>query len=247
MQLEELINQHYAQLNETDKELCHMVLQHKKELAGCSCEQVADFCHVSRATLLRVCRKISLVSFSDLKLLLKEEQQRSMTQSIDIFDTYHALVDELRKLSYRRICERIYHANTIYIYGSGNEQKTLAEECKRIFLHAGKCVIDLFDYGEVEFMKDSFGEDDIFIIISLSGETKEGIRILQLISNTNIQTISMTRLANNTISSLCDEHLYAVTKVVENMEQDYELVSAFYMLLDLLFIHYLDYCQEVEA
>lgn len=38
-----------------------------------------------------------------------------------------------------------------------------------------KCVIDLFDLGEVEFMMGSFKSNDVFIIISLSGETKEGI------------------------------------------------------------------------
>ncbi len=245
MHLEELINQHYTALNENDKEVCRLLLTHRSRLASYSCEQVATFCHISRATLLRLCRKISLVSFSDLKLLLKEEAQQDMPLEFDLFDTYHALIDELKKFSYRSICERLYACKTIYIYGTGNEQKTLAEECKRIFLSAGKCVIDLFDIGEVAFMKPTFQAEDMFIMISLSGETKEGIQILQMLQQCDIYTISMTRLANNTISSMCNEHLYVATKVVETM--DYELVSAFYVLLDLLFINYLDYQREVEA
>lgn len=78
MHLEELINQHYTALNENDKEVCRLLLIHRSQLASYSCEQVATFCHISRATLLRLCRKISLVSFSDLKLLLKEEAQQKV-------------------------------------------------------------------------------------------------------------------------------------------------------------------------
>lgn len=247
MQLEELINQHYYELSENDKKLCQEIIHHKTTFSSYSCEQMAMACHVSRATLLRLCRKIGLVSFSDLKLLLKKPQQEKEPADIDIFSTYHALIDELRKFSYQTICKLLYTCDTIYIYGTGNEQKTLAEECKRIFLSAGKCVIDLFDYGEIDFMKHSFSSKDVFIIISLSGETKEGIRILQHIASTDIQTISMTRLANNTISSLCHHNLYVATQTIQNKEQEYELVSAFYVLLDLLFINYLDLCQEVEV
>lgn len=244
MQLEEMINQHYHELNENDKKLCQSILMDQALFSTYSCEMIANACHVSRATLLRLCRKIGLATFSDLKLLLKKEERTVTHEELDIFTTYHALIDELKKFSYRSICEMLYKCETIYIFGTGNEQKTLAEECKRIFLSAGKCVIDLFDYGEIELMKPSFSGQDVFIIISLSGETKEGIRILHSIAATGIQTFSITRLANNTISSLCHHNLYVATQVVENEEQDYELVSAFYVLLDLLFINYLDYVRE---
>ena len=247
MQIEELMNQYYPQLNENDKTLCQQIVHNKNEYASCSCEQMAALLHISRATLLRLCRKIGLVSFSDLKVLLKSEDSEKKEDTSDIFDAFHSLLDELRKFSYRRVCEKLYESDTIYIYGTGNEQKTLAEECKRIFLTAGKCVIDLFDYGEISFMKHSFTNRDVFIIISLSGETPEGIRVLQTIQDTGIQTVSITRLANNTISSLCESNLYVATQIIESEGTDYELVSAFYVLLDLLFINYLDYAQEVEA
>lgn len=243
MKLEELINIHYDDLNKNEKMISQMILADRQRFLNYSSQSFADNCHISRATLLRFCRKIGLTSFSDLKLLMKEETI-PVQQEENIYDIYHALIEELRKFSYRSICEKIYHAKTIYIYGTGNEQKTLAEECKRIFLTVGKCVIDLFDDGEVAFMKHAFQKDDMFIIISLSGETKEGIRILEHIASTHIPCVSITRLANNTISSLCDMNLYVATKVLDH--QDYELVSAFYVLLDLLFINYLDYCKEID-
>lgn len=130
-------------------------------------------------------------------------------------------------------------------YGSGNEQKSLAQELKRIFLSMNKCVTDLFDLGEVEFMMGSFKSNDVFIIISLSGETKEGIEIAKRINKT-IQLISFTRLCNNTIASLCEYNLYVSTQKIGALQiTSYEVVGAFYALLDLLYMNYIDYKEGV--
>lgn len=242
MKLEELMNTHYLQLNENDHSVLQNIIKHQSDYAAFSCEQMAKACHISRATLLRITHKLGLTSFSDLKLILKQEPIISTTDAIDMYDSFHTLIDELKKFSYHAICEVLFHCKTIYIYGTGNEQKALASEFKRIFLTVGKCVIDLFDEGEVAFLKDTFCKEDVFVIISLSGETKEGIAILKMLAATPIQTISITRLQNNTISSLCEQHLYVATKTIK----EYELVSAFYVLIDLLFIHYLDYQKELK-
>ena len=109
----------------------------------------------------------------------------------------------------------------------------------------GKLVIEVFDYGEMEFVRKNFKRTDLFVIISLSGETKEGIRILNAVIPTGVRLLSITRLQSNTISGLCDYNLYVATQVVEQ-QSFYELISAFYILLDLLFLNYLEYVTEVE-
>lgn len=245
MRLESIVNDHYDALNSNDKMIVKQILVFQKEYKDLSCEQLANACHISRATLLRICRKIGLNSFSELKYLLNMEsfdEENSQTDFHQICEDYHLLIDNLKKISFDDICQKIYKAETIYVYGTGNEQKNLAQELKQIFLSAGKCIIDLFDYGEIEFMKDSFQETDLFIIISLSGETKEGVDILNSISTSSIQTLSITRLQNNTIASLCQDNLYVATQKLQGIQDtSYELVAVFYVLLDLLFMHYLNY------
>ena len=245
MKLETLVNAHYEELNSNDKAVLQQILMFQMEYQNLSCEQIAGACHISRATLLRLCRKIGLSSFSDLKYLLKENQMKNVREQTRDFhsvcENYHLLIDELTKIDFREVCERIAQAETIYIYGTGNEQKSLAEEFKRIFLSVGKCVIDVFDYGEAALIKEVFEPEDLFLIISLSGETKEGIRIIQMLKE-QIHTLSLTRLANNTISSLCEHRLYVATQTLDQIQYDsYELVGVFYALLDLLFANYLEY------
>lgn len=244
MQLEALINQHYDQLNENDKTVARQILACQQDYRQLSCEKIAEACHISRATLLRWCRKIGLSAFSDLKYLLKESAIDPKVQSDDFHNiclNYQILIKELKKIPFQPICEVVFKAKTIYVYGTGNEQKSLAQELKRIFLSVGKCVIELFDAGEIEFMKKAFDPEDLFIIISLSGETKEGIEIVKNIKG-NIRTLSMTRLDNNTISTLCQNNLYVATqKLAAVQNTDYEVVGVFYALLDLLFINFNEY------
>lgn len=248
MHLETLVNQNYNILNENEHYIIKQILNNQKEYSQYSCEKIANECHVSRATLLRLCKKIGLNSFSDLKYLLKKHYDEVVHHDTDFHQicfNYGLLINDLKKISFQPICEKIYNADVMYVYGSGNEQKSLAQELKRIFLSMNKCVIDLFDLGEVEFMMGSFKSNDVFIIISLSGETKEGIEIAKRINKT-IQLISFTRLCNNTIASLCEYNLYVSTQKIDALQiTSYEVVGAFYALLDLLYMNYIDYKEGV--
>lgn len=249
MKLETLMNTHYDSLQKNDRDILVKIIQNQDDFKSYTCEQIAQECHVSRATLLRVCRKIGLHSFSELKYILNtlETKKESHMDFNEVCNQYRAILQELKKIPFTNICRMIDEANTIYIYGTGNEQKSIAQEMKRIFLSIGKCVIDLFDEGEIDFTIPHFDANDVCIVISLSGESATGIQIVKKIRN-HIQTISMTRLENNTISSLCHENLYASTKKVEGVQtSSYELVGVFYALLDLLFIHFLNYKRQMKG
>ena len=58
-------------------------------------------------------------------------------------------------------------------------------------------------------------------------------------------TIAFTRWANNTLARMCQENLYVGTKTVNQPAgQPYEMVAAFYILLDILSVRYLEYEQN---
>ena len=232
--------------HKSEKNIADFILNNKIECINYSSQELSDKCFVSRATLLRFCKKIGLMSFSDLKYLLKDNDFKNYN-NIDIYDIYHTMIDELKKIDFLPVCEKIFNADIIYIYGTGNEQKTIADEFKRVFISSGKIVVPVFDYGEAEFLKSLFKENDVFIIISLSGEAKSGIDIIKLIIPTKINRISITRLANNTISRLCHLNIFAITQNINNINNiNYELVAVFYMIIDTLFMKYIEYSRRIE-
>ena len=247
MNLEELVNQKYSLLTANDREMLTYIFRDKQIVKEMNSTQLASFLHVSRTTLVRLMKKLDIDSYKEFKLLLyrKEEQATYLYDLQDIVKEYHVMIDELKKHDYEKICEIIYQAGTIYLYGTGNEQKTIAEEFKRIFLTLGKCCIDLFDLGEVKFARERFKDTDLFLAVSLSGENADAIEVVRTVQKAGIRTIALTRWANNTLARISQKNLYVGTKTVGYTSgQSYEMVAAFYILLDILSIRYLEYTAE---
>lgn len=248
MNLEELVNNKYDFLTANDREMLTSIFRDKQAVKEMNSTQLASFLHVSRTTLVRLMKKLEIDSFKEFKLLLnrKEEEHTACLYDLqDIVKEYHVMIDELKKHDYEKICEIIYQANTIYLYGTGNEQKTIAEEIKRIFLTHGKCCVDLFDLGEVFLARERFRDNDLFLAISLSGENQDAIAVIRAVQESGVRTMALTRWANNTMARIAQENLYVGTKTVSHTSgQSYEMVAAFYILLDILSVRYLEYMER---
>lgn len=249
MRLDALVNEKYDQLTANDREMLETVRREKESVRGMNSTELAALLHVSRTTVVRMIKKLGLCTFADFKLLLEQEEPAAVP-GFDlqmVVKNYHSMIDELKKNDYRDICRMLDGAGTIYLYGTGNEQKAVAEEFKRIFLIFGKCCIDLFDFGEVESASRYFRRGDLFLAISLSGETPEALRIIRYVLGFEIRTISLTRWENNSLARLCHENLYVGTRrVLPENSRSYEMVAAFYIMLDMLSVRFLEYRREKE-
>ena len=231
MRLEALINKNYDLLTANDREIANTIFREKKAVREMNSTQLSSFLNISRTTLVRFMKKLGIATFAEFRLLLEEEQGSRNVMSFgmrDILNHYHAVIDELKKHDYSQVCRMIAGADTIYLYGSGNEQKAVAEEFKRIFLIFGKYCVDLFDFGEVEFARERFRENDLFVAISLSGESSEAIRVMRCVQGSEIRTLSLTRWANNSLARMCQENLYVGTRTVYQTEREsYEMVDGY--------------------
>lgn len=248
MNLEEIVNQKYDVLTANDREMLNSIFINRKQVNEMNSTELASFLHVSRTTLVRLMKKLDIDTYTEFKLLLirKEESRTASAFNLqDIEKEYHLMIDELKKHSYENVCRAIYQAETIYLYGTGNEQKTIGEEFKRIFLTMGKCCVDLFDLGEIQFARERFREDDLFFAISLSGENRDAVEAVRSAQRAGVKTLSLTRWENNTLARVCQENLYVGTRTVSHTSgQSYEMVAMFYILLDILSVRYLEYVEK---
>ena len=154
MNLEYRINESYDRLTANDREVLNRILRNKAQSAGMNSTELAAFCHVSRTTLIRLFKKLGIGGFAEFRLLLKERagmQELARLDMEEIISNYHRMVDGLKEYDYSVILEAIHEAGTIYLYGTGNEQKAIGEEFKRIFLMFGKCCIEFIRLRGVEY------------------------------------------------------------------------------------------------
>lgn len=247
MKLEELVNEHYDILSYNEKIVIEYILNHQEQIVSSTSEEVSKQCGVTRPTLLRSLKKLNIESYYELKYLLQQEKS-TVVESIaieTIYDHYSQMIQDIFTKEYQETCSVLFQARYIYVYGTGNEQKSIVEEFKRMMFSLGKGVIDFYDQGEVEFQKDVFSDKDLFIVVSLSGETSKAIDILKSIKHTNIAIVSITKLKNNTIARMSNYNLYVGTKNIPLEQKDgYEIMTSFYVLIDALFVAYLQCIKE---
>ncbi|MBS5523446.1 MAG: MurR/RpiR family transcriptional regulator [Clostridiales bacterium] len=251
MVFEELVDKKYDWLTANDREIIRKILGSRAAVLKMNSVELAAFLNISRTTLVRLQRKLDIATFAEFRLLLSENNDDKTTPAFDMQDivnSYHGMIDEQKKHDYRKLCEMLARAGTIYVYGTGNEQKAIAEEFKRIFLIFGKCCVDIFDYGEAAFASKRFAAGDVLLAISMSGETKEAFKVVRCAAEAGIHTVSMTRWQNNSLARMCEESLYVGTRTVHQpKDQPYEMMAAFYMLLDILSVRYVEYIEGIEA
>lgn len=246
MDLERLINRYYKDLTANDHLIWKYIQNNNKKCVDLSAEELAKECNVSRTTILRFSKKLSLNNFSDLKLYIKmysDDLKSKEELDLDIIcDNFHKIIDKFKNKDLTSICEKIYNAERIFVYATGNAQKSEANEIKRIFLTAGKCFYELFDIGEVSLLLDTFTDKDLMLIISLSGEAESALHIAKKVKFLDMPTISLTRLKNNSLAQICDENLYVGTTFVQGINNlNYETTTLFFILLEILFIKYMNY------
>lgn len=250
MEFEELVNQNYDSLTANEREIITAIFRDRQKILEMNSTQLSSFLHISRTTLVRLMKKLGIDTYAEFKILLDRKKGTSpfICDLEDVIQEYHLMIEELKKSHYEKICGLLYDAHTIYLYGTGNEQKTIAEEFKRIFLTFGKCCVDLYDEGEVEFARERFEDHDLFLAISLSGENREAVRVVRAVQEAMVPVISLTRWANNTLARMCRENLYVGTKTVSPASgRSYEMVAAFYILLDILSVRYLEFVHRHEG
>ena len=246
MGLEELINKHYDNLNENDFHIWNYISNNKKECEKLAIDQLAYKCNVSRTTILRFAQKISLKGYSELKLYLKLENKKpkeNMNQTEMVCETYNKVIESIKNRDCTDIFKKFDSARNIYIYGMGMVQSSIKKELRRIFMTAGKMLYDLSGYQESEISLNIANSEDLFIIISVSGENKFLIDFASQLQVRNIPILSITKLKENTLSQMSNYNLYisSVTFLETINEMSYESVTSYFILIEILFLKYIEY------
>ncbi|MGV1143856.1 SIS domain-containing protein [Staphylococcus aureus] len=95
---------------------------------------------------------------------------------------------------YQLLTEKMHTASTIYLYGTGRAQLNVASEAQRILLTLHNHVIVLHDEHELKMILNKSEPNDLFFIISLSGETHELLEVTNLLQLKQKYFISVTTM-----------------------------------------------------
>lgn len=246
MKLEELVNKNYSKLNENDVYILKYILKNKKECYTLGINELAKRCNVSRTTILRCVKKLEFEGYSEFRVHLKWKENDVCNEEDNNIEKLFTEINQTIKLikdrDFTSICKLIYNAERIFVYGTGAAQMVVAEELKKTFLSVNKYLYVVEGEQEFETLTRNITERDLVIIISLSGNTEFLQKYINKLSLRDIQYISITKLVNNKLSTMTPYNLYVTTAEFElSNGLSYETFTMFYILIEVLFRHYVSY------
>lgn len=246
MKLDELVNNHYKDLNENDIYIWNYISTHRKECEKMVIDQLAFQCNVSRTTILRFAQKLSLKGYSELKVYLRMENKEPMEDQNDfdkVCSTHQELANVMRAKDCTKICKLIDEAENLYIYGTGMIQNAVQKEVKRIFLASGKFFYDINGFDELRSIVSGITKNDLVFVVSLSGNSDHILSFVTKLKVRDVPVVSITRLRENRLARMSTHNLYlTTTKINENLSGFfYESVTSYLFLVELLFLKYIEY------
>lgn len=245
MRLEERFNENYHRYTENEQYICRFLLEHRRECARMSITEFAGSCHVSESMLVRFAKKNGLSGYGELKARIRLEEEEGGRQEGELLETvtdsYHKMMDSLMRRDMDPLFEKLYRARRVFLYGSGSAQTRAASEMKRIFLPV-KEMFHINGHDMRKALSRVVTDRDMAVIISLSGESEATVKLAEELRLRQVPMLSITRMGNNTLASICDEKLYIHSiKLPARYGIEYEISTPYFILIEYLFLSYQDY------
>lgn len=251
MRLEELINRNYNKLNENDLLIWQYIQGHKKQCCNISIEELAQICCISRTTISRFTQKLCFKGFREFKIHLQMEYEKDLVQKDILLDevchNYIKCIETVRDTDLDEVCEHIYHAKRLFVFGTGEAQYAAAQTLKRTFMSMSRFFVTLSGKSELTMALADIEPGDVVILISLSGETEQAVSAAKILHTKGVYTLSITRLSDNTVSRLCSKNLYIKPNpFLQKGGVEFVTSSSYFNVVELLCIKYLVYLKGME-
>lgn len=247
MTLEEIIDQHYEELNENDLYIWQYIYHHKTECQRMSIQELAHACNVSHTSIIRFAKKLGLDGYSELKVYIKWSLNRPSNFDHQILknsaDEMRETIDQMEYGDHEQILQSIDLARRVFIYPTGEVQYHVGQEMKREFAYRGKIMHLIEGSTELDTVLNRIDPSDVFLIISLSGDNEIAVTLAKFLQRMHVPTIGMAMDNGNLLSKYCSQFIGIKTSYFDTgfYEKRFTCTAQYFLAVELLFLSYLEY------
>jgi len=221
----------YDTLPRSEQRVATQVMNNHRRLARMSINDIATASHVSKPTVVRFCRSMGYRGFTDFKKKMTDDVQLAggvqlINRSVEVNDSTSEvmlkMVDasvtsliQFRKSASSHAMGTVVHAmcqahkkgGRIFFFGAGNSC-VVARDARHKFLRLGVSAM-MFDDGHEQLMGATLcKENDVAVIISNSGRTKDMLEVANIAKRTKSCVVTVTS-TGSPLEALADIHLQA--------------------------------------
>ena len=250
--LTERINAHLRELSDTDKCIWRCIEGNRTAASRASIHELARACAVSSASVVRFAQKLGFDGFGEMKAFMRMEGASRSLPERDVITSLGSFYDQtwrtLMRRDYTRASRLIHEAHRVFAYASGYVQTNVMQEMKRLFVYDNIFIYEIAGREEFYSVYQTAGKDDLFIFVSLSGESERVVEFAEQLSLKGVPILSITEMRHNALASRSTENLYVMPAEFALPENEARLqfksMLAYFLLLEIWYVHYRLYVQE---
>ena len=254
MQLTQRINTHLRDLSDTDRCIWRYIESNRTAASRASIHDLARACAVSSASIVRFAQKLGFDGFGEMKAVMRMEGTAPAPPQHDIRAALGSFYDEtwreLMRRDYTHASCLIREAHRVFAYASGYVQTNVMQEMKRLFVYDNVFIYEIEGREEFYSVYQAAGPDDLFIFISLSGESERVVEFADRLALKGVPVLSITEMRHNTLACRSTENLYVMPAAFDLPENEQRLrfksMLAYFLLLEIWYVNYRLYVQEQE-
>lgn len=219
----------YDDLFEAEKKIASFVMNHQNEVIEMTVSSLANASGASEATIIRFCKKCGFKGFHDLKLNLakqmmtsnetttsneldpnnlKQSLQNILANKVDEITQTISMMDEK---VIRSVLDLMNKARVIQFAAVGNTIPVSLDAAYK-FNQIGLTSMATPIHETQLALTYTLGADDLIVVISNSGASKDLITLLEVGNQKNIKSVAITNHDNSPIAELATYHITTATR-----------------------------------
>lgn len=223
MDILERIHASYYQLTATERKVADFILVNHAQVQFMSITQLADECGTADATISRFCKSLQLKGFNAFKLeLAKHTATVSVADQTEVKSADHETIQgrcrEVGRLNQETVAQTIElvshkavekavdlfeKAGKVISMGAGGSM-IMADEFAHLFSTVSGKFFSVADTHSQLSMVAVMDPNDVLVLLSYSGATTDGLRLMELAKSKGISTVLITRYPKSPMAKLAD-------------------------------------------
>ena len=226
-----------------EKHIFYYIDSNLKKAKEQSLTKMAEENNVSNTTIIRMCSKLGLSGFSELKYILKDIDTPT-TPTIDnyigvIKNNINLSLDKLSIKNINKLVEMIKESKKIIIVSVGLS-KPMGEYFSKLLMQANKSSFYIYESHIIDLLDKSSTHDDLIVFISNSGETHTLTTIAEKLSYRNFKTVAIVNTPDSSLSKLVDISINTYSEKSNLNGYDVTARSTLLIILDIIFAYYIN-------
>ncbi|WP_417898716.1 MurR/RpiR family transcriptional regulator [Bacillus haimaensis] len=229
-------------LSHSEKHVLYYIDDHLDIAKNIPLTEMAEANNVSTTTIVRMCHKLGLEGFTELKYILKTLDQDHIPSDENIIKRHQQDLDSmLGQLSIddiNRITQLMVKADKIVIVAVGLS-KMMGEYLSKLLMQVNKPTFYVYESHIIDLLSNMVGRDDLVIFVSSSGETQTILKIAEKLKYHQAPTAAITNTVDSKLNNLVSASLSANVERVTFSGYDLTARSTLLVLIDIIFESYL--------